>query len=75
MITHALRLLAAHPEQREHLLADVEGRVGATVEDVVRPAPRSHNAVGGVPEPCSGSDVRGGGPGRCPSTDRPGCSR
>ncbi|QJY48659.1 cytochrome P450 [Pseudonocardia broussonetiae] len=37
-ITHALRLLTAHPEQREHLLADVEGRIGATVEEVVRHA-------------------------------------
>lgn len=37
-ICHALRLLTDHPEQREHLLADVPGRIGGAVEEVVRHA-------------------------------------
>jgi cytochrome P450 len=37
-IAHAVRLLTAHPDQRELLLEDVEGRVGGTVEEVVRHA-------------------------------------
>lgn len=37
-ITHALLLLTAHPGQREHLLADVGGRIGGAVEEVVRHA-------------------------------------
>ena len=37
-IAHALRLLTAHPEQRELLLADVDGRIGGAVEEVVRHA-------------------------------------
>ncbi|WP_300015594.1 cytochrome P450 [Pseudonocardia sp.] len=35
-IAHALRLLTTHPEQRELLLADLDGRTGGAVEEVVR---------------------------------------
>jgi cytochrome P450 len=37
-IAHALHLLTTHPEQRELLLADLDGRIDATVEEVVRHA-------------------------------------
>jgi cytochrome P450 len=37
-VAHALRLLTAHPEQREHLTADLDGRIGGAVEEVVRHA-------------------------------------
>ncbi|WP_214401773.1 cytochrome P450 [Pseudonocardia lacus] len=37
-IAHALSLLTAHPEQRELLLEDLDGRVGGAVEEVVRHA-------------------------------------
>ncbi len=35
-ISHALSLLTAHPDQRELLLADIEGRLPAAVEEIVR---------------------------------------
>jgi methyl-branched lipid omega-hydroxylase len=35
-ISHALALLTEHPDQRELLLADFEGRVGHAVEEIVR---------------------------------------
>jgi cytochrome P450 len=35
-ISHALALLTDHPDQRELLLADLEGRIGAGVEEIVR---------------------------------------
>lgn len=35
-IAHALRLLSAHPEQRELLLQDLDGRIGGAVDEVVR---------------------------------------
>jgi methyl-branched lipid omega-hydroxylase len=35
-ISHALVLLTEHPDQRELLLADVEGRIGPAVEEIVR---------------------------------------
>ena len=35
-ISHALHLLTTHPEQREVLLADLEGRLPAAVEEIVR---------------------------------------
>jgi len=35
-ISHALLLLTEHPSQRELLLADVDGRVGPAVEEIVR---------------------------------------
>jgi methyl-branched lipid omega-hydroxylase len=35
-ISHALLLLTEHPGQRELLLADLDGRMGAAVEEVVR---------------------------------------
>jgi len=35
-ITHALVLLTDHPEQRELLLADFEGRIEGAVEEIVR---------------------------------------
>ncbi len=35
-ISHALALLTEHPDQRELLLADIEGRIGAAVEEIVR---------------------------------------
>jgi methyl-branched lipid omega-hydroxylase len=35
-ISHALNLLTEHPDQRELLLADVDGRIGAATEEVVR---------------------------------------
>ena len=35
-ISHALALLTAHPEQRSHLLGNVEDRLPAAVEEVVR---------------------------------------
>ncbi len=37
-IARAVRLLTAHPDQREHLLADLDGRIGGAVEEVVRHA-------------------------------------
>jgi cytochrome P450 len=37
-IAHALRLLTAHPDQRELLLDDLDGRIGGAVEEVVRHA-------------------------------------
>jgi cytochrome P450 len=37
-IAHALRLLTAHPDQRELLLQDLDGRIGGAVEEVVRHA-------------------------------------
>jgi cytochrome P450 len=37
-ITHALRLLTAHPDQHALLLEDLNGRVGGAVEEVVRHA-------------------------------------
>jgi methyl-branched lipid omega-hydroxylase len=35
-ISHALLLLTEHPDQRELLLADLDGRIGGCVEEVVR---------------------------------------
>jgi cytochrome P450 len=35
-ISHALLLLTEHPEQRELLLADLDGRTGPAVEEIVR---------------------------------------
>jgi methyl-branched lipid omega-hydroxylase len=35
-ISHALNLLTTHPDQRELLLADLEGRLPAAVEEIVR---------------------------------------
>jgi methyl-branched lipid omega-hydroxylase len=35
-ISHALLLLTEHPSQRELLLADVDGRIGPAVEEIVR---------------------------------------
>ncbi len=35
-ISHALNLLTKHPDQRELLLADIEGRLPAAVEEIVR---------------------------------------
>ncbi len=35
-ISHALNLLTRHPDQRELLLADLEGRLPGTVEEIVR---------------------------------------
>jgi cytochrome P450 len=35
-LSHALMLLTEHPDQRELLLADFEGRIGTTVEEIVR---------------------------------------
>jgi cytochrome P450 len=35
-IAHALRLLSEHPDQRELLLADFDGRAGGFVDEVVR---------------------------------------
>jgi methyl-branched lipid omega-hydroxylase len=35
-ISHALLLLTEHPDQRELLLADLEGRIGPAVEEIVR---------------------------------------
>ena len=35
-IAHALLLLTEHPEQRELLLADFDGRIGPAVEEIVR---------------------------------------
>jgi cytochrome P450 len=35
-ISHTLRLLTEHPDQRELLLADLDGRIGPAVEEVVR---------------------------------------
>ncbi|MFF4650351.1 cytochrome P450 [Streptomyces sp. NPDC001380] len=35
-MAHGLRLLTGHPEQRELLMADVEGRIGGAVEEMVR---------------------------------------
>src|SRR5580704_5532851 len=35
-ITHALNLLTEHPDQRELLLADIEGRLPGAVEEIVR---------------------------------------
>jgi methyl-branched lipid omega-hydroxylase len=35
-ISHSLSLLTDHPDQRELLLADVEGRIGPAVEEIVR---------------------------------------
>ncbi|HYK67905.1 MAG TPA: cytochrome P450 [Streptosporangiaceae bacterium] len=35
-ISHGLNLLTVHPEQRELLLADVEGRLPGAVEEIVR---------------------------------------
>ena len=35
-ISHALNLLTEHPDQRELLLADLEGRIGGAVEEIVR---------------------------------------
>jgi methyl-branched lipid omega-hydroxylase len=35
-ISHALNLLTEHPEQRELLLADLDGRIGGAVEEIVR---------------------------------------
>jgi cytochrome P450 len=35
-ISHALNLLTEHPDQRELLLADLEGRLPAAVEEIVR---------------------------------------
>ena len=35
-ISHALLLLTEHPGQRELLLADLEGRIGPAVEEIVR---------------------------------------
>jgi cytochrome P450 len=35
-ISHTLVLLTSHPEQRELLLSDIEGRIGPAVEEIVR---------------------------------------
>jgi len=35
-ISHALLLFTEHPDQRDLLLADFEGRIGAAVEEIVR---------------------------------------
>ncbi|HEY1621454.1 MAG TPA: cytochrome P450 [Streptosporangiaceae bacterium] len=35
-ISHALNLLTRHPDQRELLLADLDGRIGGAVEEIVR---------------------------------------
>jgi methyl-branched lipid omega-hydroxylase len=35
-ISHSLSLLTDHPDQRELLMADVEGRIGPAVEEIVR---------------------------------------
>ena len=35
-ISHALNLLTEHPDQRQMLLADLEGRIGGAVEEIVR---------------------------------------
>jgi cytochrome P450 len=35
-ISHSLVLLTEHPDQRELLLADMEGRIGPAVEEIVR---------------------------------------
>ena len=35
-ISHALLLLTEHPDQRELLLADIDGRIGPAVEEIVR---------------------------------------
>ncbi|MEU6264621.1 cytochrome P450 [Saccharopolyspora shandongensis] len=35
-IAHALRLFSAHPEQKELLLADFEGRVATAIEEILR---------------------------------------
>ena len=35
-ISHALLLLTGHPDQRELLLADFDGRIGPAVEEIVR---------------------------------------
>jgi cytochrome P450 len=35
-ISHALNLLTRHPDQRERLLADLDGRIGGAVEEIVR---------------------------------------
>ena len=35
-ISHSLCLLTEHPDQRELLLADLEGRIGPAVEEIVR---------------------------------------
>jgi methyl-branched lipid omega-hydroxylase len=35
-ISHSLNLFTQHPEQREMLLADFEGRIAAAVEEIVR---------------------------------------
>jgi cytochrome P450 len=35
-ISHSLNLFTEHPDQRELLLADVEGRIGPAVEEIVR---------------------------------------
>ncbi len=35
-ISHALNLLTEHPDQRELLLADLEGRLPGAVEEIVR---------------------------------------
>jgi methyl-branched lipid omega-hydroxylase len=35
-ISHSLNLLTEHPDQRELLLADFEGRIGPAVEEIVR---------------------------------------
>jgi cytochrome P450 len=35
-ISHALVLLTEHPDQRELLLADLDGRIGPAVEEIVR---------------------------------------
>jgi cytochrome P450 len=37
-VAHALRLLTAHPDQRDLLLADLDGRIDGAVEEVVRHA-------------------------------------
>ena len=36
VIAHAVRLFTEHPEQRELLLADFDGRIGPAIEEVVR---------------------------------------
>jgi cytochrome P450 len=38
-LSHALVLLTDHEDQRELLLADLEGRMGSTVEEIVRYVP------------------------------------
>ncbi|WP_068925498.1 cytochrome P450 [Planobispora rosea] len=35
-ISHGLKLLTDHPEQRELLLSDFEGRIGGAVEEIIR---------------------------------------